>query len=114
MEFSRYAGQDYYPVPPRNEALEVKVHVTEMLVRHLNARPEFTVDAKNLGALLDAAEGRFQGFRDSVCDETGRIRVYVNVFVNGELVTRDPEALSIPLSDGDEVYVLASVAGGRL
>jgi molybdopterin synthase sulfur carrier subunit len=94
--------------------LGVKVHVTEMLVRHIDAKPEFTVDAKDIESLLDAADRKFQGFRDSVCDESGRIRIYVNVFVNGELITRDPEALSTPLADGDEVYVLASVAGGRL
>jgi sulfur-carrier protein len=92
----------------------VRVFVTQMLVRHLNARPEFAVEAKDIGALLDAAEGKFQGFRDSVCDESGRIRVYVNVFVNGASVGRDAEALSTPLKDGDEVYILASVAGGKL
>ena len=90
----------------------MRVFVTQMLVRHLNSKPEFTVEASNLGALLDAAEGRFQGFRDSVCDESGRIRVYVNVFLNGEIVSQRPEALSTPLEDGDEVYILASVAGG--
>jgi sulfur-carrier protein len=93
--------------------VEVRVHVTEMLVRHLKSKAEFTVEAADLGALLDAAEARFRGFRDSVCDESGRIRVYVNVFVNGHVVGHDPEALSIALADGDEVYVLASVAGGR-
>jgi molybdopterin converting factor small subunit len=85
-----------------------------MLVRHVNANPEFTVDARNLGALLDAAEARFHGFRDSVSDESGRIRAYVNVFVNGQIVAHGLEALSTPLADGDEVYILASVAGGRL
>ena len=94
--------------------MTVKVYVTQMLVRHLNVKPEFTIDANDLGALLDAAEERFHGFRDSVCDESGRIRAYVNVFVNGEMVRQDPEALSTPLADGDEVYILASVAGGRL
>ena|SRR5208282_1745323 len=112
--FSRFAGQDYYPASPRNETVAVRVCVTQMLVRHLNAKPEFTVDAKDLGALLDASEGKFPGFRDSVCDESGRIRVYVNVFVNGEIVGQGPETLSTPLADGDEVYILASVAGGRL
>lgn len=92
--------------------MPVKVHVTQMLVRHLNAHPEFTADARNLGDLLDVLERKHQGFRDAVCDENGRIRIYVNVFVNGENVRNDPEGLSTPLEDGDEVYILASVAGG--
>jgi sulfur-carrier protein len=90
----------------------VKVHVTQMLVRHLGTRPEFTAEARSLGDLLDVLEGRHKGFRDSICDEAGTIRIYVNVFVNGENVRNEPEALSTPLEDGDEVYILASVAGG--
>ena len=93
--------------------LTVRVYVTEMLVRHLNTRPELTVDAKNLGDLLNEIERKYQGFRDSICDESGRIRTYINVFVNGQNVRQDPESLSTPLSDGDEVYILASVAGGE-
>jgi molybdopterin synthase sulfur carrier subunit len=89
-----------------------RVHVTQMLVRHLNVRPEFAVEAKSLEALLDEVDRDCHGFRDSICDESGKIRVYVNVFVNGENVSQDAEALSTPLSDGDEIYILASVAGG--
>jgi molybdopterin synthase sulfur carrier subunit len=84
-----------------------------MLVRHLNVKPEFAVDAENLGGLLDDVERQYHGFRDSICDESGRIRVYVNVFVNGENVSQDAEALSTPLSDDDEIHILASVAGGK-
>jgi molybdopterin synthase sulfur carrier subunit len=91
----------------------VKVHLTEMLARHLNTRSEFTVDApRNLGDLFDFLERDCKGFRDSICEETGTIRTYVNVFVNDENVRQDSNALSTPLTDGDEVYILASVAGG--
>jgi sulfur-carrier protein len=90
----------------------VKVHVTNMLVRHLNVKPDFEVRAKSLGEMLDAVDRDAEGFRDSICDEAGRIRVYVNVFVNGENVSQGRDALSVPLGDSDEVYILASVAGG--
>lgn len=93
--------------------MPVQVHVTQMLVRHLNVKPDFAVDASDLEGLLDEMERTHQGFRDSICDESGKIRTYVNVFVNGENVRQDSDALSTPLRDGDEVYILASVAGGR-
>jgi molybdopterin synthase sulfur carrier subunit len=92
----------------------VKVHITNMLVRHLNAKPDFEVRAKSIGELLDVIDREVEGFRDSICDETGRIRVYVNVFVNGENVGQDKDALSFSLGEGDEIYILASVAGGTL
>ncbi len=95
-----------------SQPVPVKVHVTNMLVRHLNAKPDFEVRAKSIGELLDVVDRDVEGFRDSVCDEAGMVRVYVNVFVNGENVGRDHDALSVPLGESDEVYILASVAGG--
>jgi len=83
-----------------------------MLVRHLGTRPEFTADAKDLGDLLDETEKKHPGFRDSICDESGNIRTFVNVFVNGEILAKESGDLSVPLADGDEVHILASVAGG--
>ena len=92
--------------------MPVKVHVTRMLVKHLGMPPDFSVEARSLGELLDAMEPEHPGFRDSVCDETGRIRAYVNVFVNGDVVRQDPEVLSHALKNGDEVYIIENVAGG--
>jgi molybdopterin synthase sulfur carrier subunit len=83
-----------------------------MLVRHLDVQPDFSVDAKDLGGLLDVVDKEVEGFHDSICDETGRIRMYVNVFLNGDNISQDPQALSVPLHDGDEIYILANVAGG--
>jgi len=91
----------------------VKVYLTQMLVRHLDISPELTVDAESLGKLIDGVERSHPGFRDSICDESGRIRAYVNVFLNGEKLGQDAGALSSRLSDGDELYILASVAGGN-
>jgi molybdopterin synthase sulfur carrier subunit len=83
-----------------------------MLARHLDSQSELTVNARSLDGLLSELDRRYPGFRDSVCDEAGKVRVYVNLFVNGEMVAPRPDALKAPLSDGDEVYILASVAGG--
>jgi sulfur-carrier protein len=92
--------------------MPVNVHVTRMLARHLDVPPEFSVDASTLGDLLDKADREHAGFRDAVCDETAAIRTYVNIFVNGENIAQGRAPLSFALKDGDEVYILANVAGG--
>jgi molybdopterin synthase sulfur carrier subunit len=92
--------------------MPLRVYLTQMLVRHLGMEAELTAEAGTIEELLDAIDADHQGFRDSVCDESGRIRIYVNVFVNGRMLGREPSALSTRLSDGDEVHILASVAGG--
>jgi len=84
-----------------------------MLVRHLDIPPELTVEAENFEVLLAKVDAEHPGFRDSVCDETGRIRVYVNVFLNEERVSQDSEPPTVRFSEDDDVYILASVAGGR-
>ena len=68
--------------------------------------------SRMLRVLGDVVDKDVAGFRDSICDEAGMIRVYVNVFVNGENVGRDRDALSFKLGESDEGYILASVAGG--
>jgi sulfur-carrier protein len=90
----------------------VKVHATRMLVRHVGVEPDFEIEAKNVGDMIDTIDRSHDGFRDSICDETGSIRAYVNVFVNGENLQRERSPLSFGLKDGDEVYILANVAGG--
>lgn len=92
--------------------MPVNVRVTRMLIRHIDIPPTFSVEATSLGELLDKADRQHEGLRDSVCDETSAIRTYVNVFVNGENVSQGRAPLSVPLKDGDEVYILANVAGG--
>jgi len=92
--------------------MPVRVYLTQMLVRHLGMEAELTAEAGTVAELFDAIEAEHLGFTDSVCDESGCIRTYVNVFVNGRMLERTPRALSTKISDGDEVHILASVAGG--
>ena len=59
---------------------------------------------------LEAVGERFPGFRDQVLDGSGRAHRFVSLFVNGEEIDR--EALDKPLSAGDELEILAAIAGG--
>ena len=46
-----------------------------------------------------------------ICDETGAVRRFVNVFV-GDEECRRLQGLHTPVPDGTEVLVVGSVAGG--
>jgi len=46
-----------------------------------------------------------------VCDETGRVRRHLNVFVNSDNV-RDLDGLDTVLKSGDVVTILPAVSGG--
>jgi len=55
---------------------------------------------------------RYPGIRDRICDESGQVRRFVNVFVNGEDI-RFLQQLETPVKAGDEVSIVPAIAGGR-
>ena len=64
-----------------------------------------------LAELIDSLEGQFPGMKERLCDETGELRRFVNVYVNGEDV-RFLSGLKTPIESGAEVSIVPAVAGG--
>ena len=64
-----------------------------------------------LNGLLQALEGRFPGILGRLCDENGKLRRFLNVYVNSEDI-RFLDNQSTTLADGDEVSIVPAVAGG--
>jgi len=57
-------------------------------------------------------ERQFPGLRERLIDESGSLRRFINVYVNGEDV-RFMDAGKTALKDGDEVSIVPAIAGGR-
>ena len=68
-------------------------------------------DAGSLGQLIDRLEGEYPGLKERLCDETGDLRRFVNVYVNGEDV-RFLSGLQTEIAAGAEVSIVPAVAGG--
>jgi molybdopterin synthase sulfur carrier subunit len=69
-------------------------------------------DGGSLGQLIDVLEGQYPGLKERLCDETGELRRFVNVYVNGEDV-RFQSGLQTPVAAGAEVSIVPAVAGGQ-
>ena len=67
--------------------------------------------AARLDALIDALDARYPGLKGRLCDEGGKLRRFLNVYVNSEDI-RFLENQATALSDGDEVSIVPAVAGG--
>lgn len=83
-----------------------------MFAREFKLDRRFTTEGRSIKDLIANIEKTASGFMDSIHDETGRIRPYVNLFVNGINIRSREDAMNIPLKDGDSVYIIPSVAGG--
>ncbi len=75
--------------------------------RHLEVEPQ----GETLGDLLDALAAEHPMLCRRIRDETGAVRRFVNVYVDGDDV-RFQGGLATKVRNGAEVQVLPSVAGG--
>lgn len=88
-----------------------------VLTRHLHtffpalAGDELRVEAASVAELVQALEQRAPGFAFYVCDEAGRLRPHVNIFVAKERIA-DRARLSDPLGPDTEVMILQALSGG--
>jgi molybdopterin synthase sulfur carrier subunit len=64
-----------------------------------------------LKACIEDLEANYPGIRERLMDDTGQLRRFVNVYVNGDDV-RFMDGLGTALKDGDEVSIVPAVAGG--
>ena len=97
------------------ETASATTRVTVLLPQALATRVGDQLRAQVAGATLRdiivALEEQRPGLRFSLCLETGELRPFVNVYVNGTHV-RYLQWLDTPLPPGAVVHILPSVAGG--
>ena len=67
--------------------------------------------AVTVGQLLDTVTGEYPVLARRLRDETGALRRFVNIYVNGDEVRR-LKGLDTEVAGGQEVLIIQSVAGG--
>jgi sulfur carrier protein ThiS len=67
--------------------------------------------AETVAEALAELERRTPGIAFYVCDELGRLRRHVNIFVDGEMIM-DRQRLSDPLGDESRVFIAQALSGG--
>ncbi len=92
--------------------MPVNVRIPAPLQKLTGGESEIKADGDTLKALLDDLDRAYPGIRDRICDENGKVRRFINVYVNEEDV-RFLQLEETPLKDGDEVSIVPAIAGGR-
>lgn len=90
-----------------------RVHVTLPSALREYARGQESVDmsAATLADVIARLAADFPGLGYRILDDQGRLRRFVNAYVNDELVSQ-LEPRDVRLQEGDSVHILPSVAGG--
>ena len=89
----------------------VTIHVFGQLREYCAGKSQLSVSAHTVRAALEDLERSQSALYRNLCDETGKVRKHLNVFVNSDNV-RDLDGIDTALTPGDVVTILPAVSGG--
>jgi molybdopterin synthase sulfur carrier subunit len=90
----------------------VQVRIPTPLRKYTGGAEAVPAEGATVGALVADLDARHAGIKDRICDESGAVRRFVNIFVNGEDI-RFLSNLDTAVKAGDEVSIVPAIAGGR-
>ena len=91
--------------------MAIKIRIPTPLQKLTDNKDIVECKAQNVKELVDSLEKEFPGMKDRLCDEKGKIRRFLNIYVNDEDI-RFLQMEKTPLKDGDEVSIIPAIAGG--
>ena len=91
--------------------MSIKVRIPTPLQKLTDNKAEVQCDAVNIDQLLADLEKKHPGIKERLCDSEGKLRRFVNVYVNEEDI-RFLQGQETALKDGDDISIIPAIAGG--
>ena len=88
------------------------VRIPTPLRKLTSDKDEVNISAATIAQLIDEMENRFPGIKSRLCDESGNVRRFINLYVNNEDI-RFLNGKETALNEGDIVSIIPAIAGGR-
>lgn len=92
--------------------MSVKVIIPTPLRVYAGRQESVELQAANVGEALAALTAKYADLRKHLFAEDGRLRSFVNVYVNDEDI-RFLQKDKTQLGEGDTISIVPSIAGGR-
>jgi molybdopterin synthase sulfur carrier subunit len=89
----------------------VSVQVPTLLRKLTGGQDRVEVSGTTVGQSIDNLERTHPGLKYKLCDDTGNLRRFINIYVNQDDI-RFLNDLDTPLNDGDELVIIPAIAGG--
>ncbi|MCD5397546.1 MoaD/ThiS family protein [candidate division NPL-UPA2 bacterium] len=91
--------------------MPIKVRIPTPLQKLTGNQAEVESQGKTVHELIDSLEKSYPGLKERIYDEEGKLRRFINIYVNEEDV-RFLRKDNTPIKDGDEVSIIPAIAGG--
>jgi sulfur-carrier protein len=92
--------------------MSLKVVIPTPLRKFTAGAETVQVEAATIQEALENLDSKYPGIRASLCDETGSLRRFINIYVDGEDV-RFLQNLATPVTDGAEIAIVPAISGGK-
>ncbi len=90
----------------------IKVKFSSALKAQTHEAETIVTEEGSVKKILDALVNKYgEAFQKRVFDETGSLRKFINIYVNGEDI-RFSKGIETKLKSGDELLLLPAVSGG--
>jgi sulfur-carrier protein len=90
----------------------IKVRIPTPLRPLTKGQGEVEIAAASIVDLIDSLNAAHPGIKARLCDDSGELRRFVNIYVNEEDI-RFLKGKDTSLKAGDEVSIIPAIAGGR-
>ena len=91
--------------------MAVTVRIPTPLRRLTQNQPEIEAEGDTIESLIENLEANYPGIKERICDESGNIRRFVNIYLNDEDI-RFLDGNATTVKDGDEISIIPAIAGG--
>lgn len=91
--------------------MSVAIRIPTQLRTLTGGSGEVYVSADNVGTALKELDTNYPGFGDRIFDDTGKLRRFVNVFLNDEDI-RFLNGADTAVTEGQTISIVPAVAGG--
>jgi sulfur-carrier protein len=91
--------------------MAVKVRIPTPLQKLTNNQSEVQCEAASIDEMLAGLEKQYPGIKERLCDGSGVLRRFVNIYVNEEDI-RFLQGQQTSLKSGDDISIIPAIAGG--
>ena len=91
--------------------MAAKVLIPTPLRNLTNNQAEVNAEGATVAQLIDDLGKNYTGLKDRICDENGKIRRFVNIYLNEEDI-RFLQGEATVVKAGDQVSIVPAIAGG--
>ena len=90
--------------------MSARIAMHPFFAGHVKGKEAMEVEGNDIGECLGSLVKKYPPIEEKLFETKDKLRGYLGIYVNGK--STFPNALTYPISDGDEIRIIVFCAGG--